>query len=209
MKTIGLIGDSIAQGFWDEEALGWFYRFANKLLLKYPYKFGFINRSKDGARIFDAYKHICSDDMTKWVDICIISIGINDTIRWNSPENQMDISKDLREETWNYLLERTNKYEKTIVIGIMPVVDERYHKFAEKVEVGEKPLFHLQKDVDEYNKDIEKWCKDKNVDFISLDPCFEGEDLNEYLYDEGHPNAKGHKKIAEFLMPKIEKIIIN
>ena len=194
-KTIGVLGDSIANGYWDTEGKGgWFGRLSQKLALVNPLGWGFHNMSMDGDRISDIYHRFVSECLSRDIDILFIAVGTNDTVRSPKPDSNMDISEHLRTEYWNKLLELAkNNVKNIIVLDILPVREEM---FPTKGWFNAK-IYEFNKDKQEYNNLLRKLCKAKKVPFLELYGNIKKLDLSKYYRDPSHPNAKGHQLIAD------------
>lgn len=58
VKNIGMIGDSIAHGYYDEKDLGWFARLGKIILSDHKAEYLFNNMSQSGDNIADD-SHLC------------------------------------------------------------------------------------------------------------------------------------------------------
>lgn len=58
VKNVGMIGDSIAHGYYDEENLGYFVRLAQKILSYHVGEYVFNNMSQSGDNIADAVNRV-------------------------------------------------------------------------------------------------------------------------------------------------------
>lgn len=81
LKCIGLLGDSVGQGYYSNNNEGWFGKLINKLNYKNPRCFSSQNMSVDGERSSDVFHRFHNEALTKQLDILFIAIGINDTQR--------------------------------------------------------------------------------------------------------------------------------
>lgn len=59
------------------------------------------------------------------------------------------------------------------------------------------------------HEQVSRWCYELNVDVIDLLPYFMGNSYEELWIEDGHPNAKAQKKIAEQLSAHVEKILFS
>lgn len=193
-KVIGAIGDSITNGYWDEDGLGWFGKLSQKIAKNFPMQFGFNNMSQDGDRTCDTYHRVASEVHTRDIDILLIAIGTNDLIRSPEANSPMDMSKHLREEYWHKMLDLLEKTKITpVVLDLLPKREEMYPSLG----WFDKPCFETNKDVEEYNEQIKSICKQRNIAFINRYDKWIKRDLKDYYKDGGHPNSKGHQLIAD------------
>lgn len=194
-KVIGILGDSIANGYWDTNG-GYFYYLQKKLNEKSPFKLGFNQMSQDGDRICDVYHRMGSEVLSRNIDTLLIAVGVNDIIRPFAPDAAFDISEHLRAEYWEKLLELSNKtIRKTVVIGMLPVREECYPD----QDWAELPIYTFNKDIEDYNNLIADLCHKKNIIFYNPYNDFQRLDLK-YLYNDAcHPNNKGHEFLADKL----------
>lgn len=193
-KCIGLLGDSIAQGYFSNNNEGWFGKFITKLTEQNPCAYSSQNMSVHGERTTDVYHRLHSEALTKNIDILFISVGINDLIRWESVENQTDLSEGVRDEMWYKILKTATKnIDQVIVTSILPVMEKRMPAFGER----KRKYFNLNSDTEKYNEFLKDICKEYNVQFINLDNVWNDYDLKQVLADASHPNELGHQLVAE------------
>jgi lysophospholipase L1-like esterase len=204
-KVICALGDSITNGYWDEEGKGgWFGRLQQLILPAYPYQYGFNNLAMDGDRSMDALHRLQSEVSARYPDYLIIAIGCNDTIRWQSPDAAPETAWSMREETWDKLLSLAPKMVKrgVLVQCLLPMVEERYPN-----DGGEgRWLYHKLADLREYNAFLAKRCAAAGIPFADYWPVFDKLNWADYVYDGGHPNARGHQLVAELTFAKLKEI---
>lgn len=165
--------------------------------------FGFNNQSQDGDRIPDALHRFHSEILTRDIDVLIIAVGCNDLIRWDSPDEPMDISKGAREEYWTKLMLAAKKNIKEIlVVNILPKNEAKYPSKG----WFDRDLYETNKDVEEYNVYLKKLCQTHGVEFLESYDEWKAKDLNEYYYDTGHPTKKGHIFYAETVYNKLKQL---
>jgi len=203
-KCIGLLGDSIGQGYFADNNDGWFVKYINILSKAEPKKYSYQNMAVDGERVTDVYHRLYNEAMTKWVDVLFIAIGANDTIRWDSPENPMDISEGLREEMWRKILPAAkNNIEKVFIVSVLPVDETKFPALG----WDDKKFYHLNSDIKKYNEFLERLCQEYKIPFIDLTELWQAQDLNEVLFDTSHPNDKGHQIIADEIYKRTKDLI--
>lgn len=200
VKRIGLISDSIGQGYYACDNGGWFVKLIEKLNKDNPRFYSYYNSALSGDRITDAY-YRANDLLTREIDTVFIHIGVNDLIRWDSKDSPTDISDGLMDEMWDKLLNLLNNNIKNVyIVSVLPVIEE---KFPEK-GFNNRPLYTLLSDIENYNSKLEEYSKKYNVKFIDIYEEFNSNNLNDLMFDASHPNDKGHALIADLIYKKLE-----
>lgn len=87
-----------------------------------------------------------------------------------------------------------NHGDKIIFVGLFPTDDSKTDPTIWDVNKSYKIEY-----VDQYNKIIEKVCKDENLEFIDIYNKFIDKNYKELLIDGLHPNTEGHKQISEII----------
>ena len=199
MKKIGIIGDSIAHGFYDENNLGWVSRLAQKMLQEKAGEYVFNNMSQAGDNIADASFRAITEALTRSFDVIIVNIGINDLRRRKDSNLETDISEGARVVYWNRLLDTLNKTNAQIIVtDLIPVVENRYTEQA--------TLIRRNEDVEKYNQIIENICLKRNINFFARYNKWKNRNLENLYKDATHPNAEGHEIIADELFDFLQKI---
>ena len=205
-QTVCCVGDSISDGYFDDQAVGWFGRLSQRLAKDHLTSFGFNNLSMSGDRSFDTLHRICSEALTRRGDVLFIAGGVNDTIRWHSPESQMDMSMDLRKEVWFNILKLSKEnFNKIYVIGMLPVIESRFPQAG----IFDNPLYHHNADIKNYNVKISEWCNEFDIQFIDIFDLFPIDDLDNYYHDASHPNGKGHAMVEEYVFSKVKESLLS
>ncbi len=93
VKSIGIIGDSIAQGYYDDENLGYFTRIGQKILSQHPGAYVFNNMAQFGDNIADTVHRISSEILSRKFDVILVHIGINDLRRRRNNHLELDFSE--------------------------------------------------------------------------------------------------------------------
>lgn len=190
MKKIGLIGDSIGQGFWDETDLGWFARLGRLIKQNYGADYIFNNMSQFGDNIADAYHRAETEVLSRAFDLILVNIGINDLRRRKDSDEQLDFSEGARLMYWHKLLDLlTQTNAKIIVTDLLPVIEGYYTPDAS--------LIRRNSDVERYNEIISAVCKEHNIAFYARYATWQQLNLKELYFDATHPNATGHQLLAE------------
>lgn len=190
VKNIGLIGDSIAHGYYDENDLGWFSRLGKLILKTHQGEYVFNNMSQSGDNVADTTNRVISEVLSRNFDWILVNTGINDLRRRKNSDLQLDFSDGARVMYWNKLLDILNHTKaKIIVLDLIPVIENRYTEQAS--------LIRYNSDVEHYNQIIEKICKQRNVSFFARYDKWKNRNLDVLYKDATHPNADGHQIMAE------------
>lgn len=194
-KVIGLVGDSIANGYRDVNG-GYFNHLQKKLNEAYPLMFGFNSMAQDGDRVCDVYHRLGFEILSHNIDILLIAVGVNDIIRPYQPDAAFDMSEHLRCEYWTKLLSlaKTN-IKKVMVIGMLPVREDCYPD----QDWADLPIYTFNQDIEDYNRLIEQKCRELGVVFYNPYPQFRNINLGELYQDACHPNREGHQLLAEMI----------
>jgi acyl-CoA thioesterase-1 len=194
-KVIAAFGDSITNGYWDEEGKGgWFGRLQQLIAPAYPYQFGFNNLAQDGDRSFDVLHALKREAMHRTPDYIMLAAGINDTIRWGTPDAPLEMGDTLRDETWERIFAAAKKITPHImVLSLLPVAESRFPNNG-----GEgRLLWHLNADVESYNAYLAKAAPTAGALFTDVYTPARTAGWDDYVYDGGHPNARGHQFVAD------------
>ncbi len=190
---VGVWGDSVSTGFKDCEMGGWVDRL----------KINFMNSEKYSA----VYNCGINGDTTNWLvkrfhieaksrgpGVIIFAIGKNDSAEvYNIDEGKF-------EGNLNALAKESKSFSKKIIFVSVGNVDESKTTPFPK---GRMPYYYNERIV-RYNSIIEKVCEETECEFISVYGIF---DIEEDLFDGVHPNAVGHQKIFEKVLPVVEGMI--
>ena len=200
VKNIGMIGDSIAHGYYDENEMGFFARLAKLILENHPGNYVFNNMAQSGDNIADATNRAIYEVLSRQFDLIIVNIGINDLRRRKNSDLQLDFSEGARIMYWNKLLDILAKTgAKIVVMDLVTVIESIYSEQAS--------LVRYNSDVERYNEIIKTICQDRNVFFFSRYEDWKSRDLEKLYKDATHPNAVGHQMMAEeiyrFLQTKL------
>lgn len=200
VKNIGMIGDSIAHGYYDENEMGFFARLAKLILENHPGEYVFNNMAQSGDNIADATNRAIYEVLSRQFDLIIVNIGINDLRRRKNSDLQLDFSEGVRIMYWSKLLDILTKTgAKIVVMDLVPVIESRYSEQAS--------LVRYNSDVERYNEIIKTICQDRSVCFFSRYEDWKSRDLEKLYKDATHPNAEGHQMMAEeiyqFLQTKL------
>lgn len=192
VKNIGMIGDSIAHGYYDEQNLGYFARLAQKILSRYPGEYVFNNMSQSGDNIADAANRAVAEVLSRSFDLIIVNVGINDLRRRKDSNLQLDFSEGVRKMYWTRLLDILELTKaKIVVLDLAPVIEERYTEQAS--------LIRYNSDVERYNEIIKEICANRHIECFSRYNLWKSRNLTELYKDATHPNARGHQIMADEL----------
>lgn len=190
VKSIGMIGDSIAHGYYDEQNLGYFTRLAQKILSIHSGEYVFSNMSQSGDNVADATNRAIHEVLSRNFDLILVNIGINDLRRRKDSDLQLDFSEGARRMYWNKLLDMLALAKaKVVVLDLTPVIEERYSEQA--------TLIRYNADVEKYNEIIKEICNNHNIAFFSRYSSWKKRELKDLYKDATHPNAKGHQIMAD------------
>lgn len=198
VKKIGVIGDSIAHGYYDEEDLGWFSRLGKMILKEYAGEYVFNNMSQSGDNVADAYSRAVFEVNSREFELVLVNIGINDLRRRKNSDLQLDFSEGARIMYWNRLLDVLQKSgAKVVVMDLTPVVEDKYTEDAS--------LIRYNKDVIRYNEIIKEICKERRIPLFERFDRWAKRDLNTLYKDATHPNAAGHQIMAEEIFEYLQQ----
>ena len=190
MKLIGVIGDSISHGFFDNEDLGWVARLSKLLIKNMGEEYVFNNMSQSGDNIADAYHRALYEVSSRHFDLLLISLGVNDIRRRKNSNLELDFSFGARQMYWQKLLEFLQKTgAKILVTDLLPVIETRYGEDAS--------LTRKNADVVAYNSQLKKLCNENNITFFERYDNWKTKDLASLYQDALHPNSAGHQQIAD------------
>jgi lysophospholipase L1-like esterase len=196
MSTICVFGDSITWGASDVEAGGWVARLRN-YFEKLNSDVEVYNCGVSGDNTDDLLQRFKKEAEAREPDIIIFAIGINDSQYINSKDNprvDMERFKSNLAELVKQAREFTNKI---IFVGLTKVDESKTTPIS-----WNKDKFYDKDNVLKYNSEIERLCRENNLDFIDMFNLLEEEELPDGL----HPGPEGHEKmflrVKEFLQEK-------
>lgn len=202
-KVISVIGDSIAAGYFDRTSSGWVNSIIKRLDKDIVDGIYTRNFAVPGHRTLDCLSMFRSQVVPLPGDALIIACGINDLARWGDRESVQSIAPSVCMEAWQALLTEAKRiFEHIFVVEILPVYEERIP--ARENDFGDLQ-FYRNDDIDAYNKKIQKMCAKHQVSFISFKETLRQTDWNKCLFDDVHPNAEGHKIIADVMYQAVAK----
>lgn len=203
-KVICAFGDSITNGYWDDEGKGgWFGRLQQLIAPAYPYKFGYNNLAQDGDRSFDVMHRIQSELAARTPDFVILAVGINDLIRWHSVDTPLEMTDTLIDEIWDKIFARLKPYNvRVLVQSVLPVAESRFPNDGD----GGRKLYHLNADVERYNTRLKAAALAAGHAFFDIYTPAQAAGWIDHVYDGGHPNARGHQFIADHVFAELKRL---
>ncbi len=201
---IACLGDSIANGFFDETGKGWVMRLVEKLNTPKPYGYYLNNFARSGDKSCDAFHKLCSSVVSMRPDVLLIAVGTNDLIRWDKPDGPTNTDKGFQEEYWSRIFDIAKKNVPNIFVsGLIPCDESQMPRTG----LADRILWKRNSDIIEYNVFLEKICHEHNLPFISFYNEFEKASEGSFFYDGSHPNTEGHEWMAEFAFERLKNLI--
>ena len=190
LKNVGMLGDSIAYGYADDQDLGWFSRLGQMILKNSGETYFFHNMSQSGDNVADTTNRAISEVLSRHFDLILVNTGINDLRRRKNIHLELDFSDGARMMYWHKLLDILCMTKAQIVVlDLTPVIENRYTEQAS--------LIRYNSDVEHYNDIIKEICKERKVYFFARYDRWKNRDLDALYKDATHPNAQGHQIMAE------------
>lgn len=201
--VILVFGDSIAQGYWDEQG-GW----AERLRKAYNEAFKensptFLksgiagNSSNDILTRFETETN--SNTNIRDQIIFIFAIGINDARIDIDPEVNAYNAKSYAENLAEILKRAKRRSDKIMFVGLSPC--------AELNTDTSDPVWTNDR-IKEFNNILREFCVQNNVSFVeTFEPFHEAQSKTELLYDGIHPNNEGHQLIASLVSTELQKLL--
>lgn len=192
-KTVAVLGDSISNGYFDEEGLGWIARFSRKLNTEKPNGFFFCNHAVAGDRICDVYHRLGALVAKNEPDIIFIAVGVNDTYRFGTRDAAPAMAIELRRAYWTRTLDAALHLTPRVYVFLpLPVEESRVPARTDDFGV---PMFYRNDDVKAYGAEIRGWAQARNVRVLDFHESFAGHTAR--FADDVHPAAEGHEYLAQ------------
>lgn len=186
---ICVFGDSVVWGAYDEECNGWPHRLQRLLVAngisKEVYPLGVC-----GNGIFHLLKRMRAECEARQPKTIVIAIGVNDAAYWNEPSHGMQEATYARgiKEAIGIARHVTSDI---VVVGLTPA-DER---FTHPTAVY--PTLHYTNErIARFDECARLMADDEYVPFVDVRSAI---DIATDLSDGLHPNASGHRKIADLV----------
>lgn len=199
LRHVYCFGDSITYGEWDEQG-GWVQRlrsFADQ---------AFISGRGDKTLVFNlGVPGDTAEDMLKRIEgemaarfdpevqtLIVFAVGMNDA-HYNTAEKKYFCEPQQFEANLGRLLGIARKYTKKIaVVGLNPI-DQRK---VDPLPWNAEKAYHSDR-VKLLNAVVEKIAGEENLFFADIWKNWVQLDYRALLFDGLHPNASGHRRIAE------------
>ncbi|MFH1158491.1 MAG: GDSL-type esterase/lipase family protein [Pseudomonadota bacterium] len=206
-KILSVIGDSIANGYFDLKNTGWVGRTVQKLQNDGPYGFYARNFAVSGDRIIDCLQRFRSQVVSNPGDCLIVACGVNDIARWGSRDSEYSLALSFRLECWEALLTEAKRvFSRIYVSQILPVNEQ---KASVRTDGSNQFYICSNDDISEYNGHLKNLCSKYSCDFVTYDDALKSVDWNGCLFDDVHPNEKGHELIAQRMYEILKKDFID
>lgn len=195
-KNILILGDSISDGFYDAEGLGWVGRLEKMLHADQPMGWGFQNFSLSGDRTPDVLHRLAGFLTRENTDYLFLAVGTNDIFRYVSPDAPISMDIHLRHRYWESIFRLAKPFvSKIFVFGLIPVNEDENGNHTDGLNV---PIYSFNKDIVEYNRAIKKWAEQAGAVYIDFYDRFMQAGGHKLLQDDSHPNTEGHRLMAEW-----------
>lgn len=186
---ICIFGDSITEGFYDDEKGGWVNRL--KILRKDDEIF---NLGIAGDTTNDLLARIDADIEDKKPDMIVFAIGINDSI-YLPAEKRNYVEFEKFKENLKRLIEKAKAFSDNIIfVGLTPV-DENLTMPIE----WEAEMYYTNDEVGKYDDAIKEICKKEGLKFVDIFSEMIEIDYVKLISDGVHPNAQGHEWMSRII----------
>lgn len=203
-KTISVIGDSIAQGYFDQGHVGWVGRLLTKLQNSQPYGWYVRNFAVSGDQTVDCLFRLRVNVASNPGDVLIVACGVNDLIRYQNPDSAPQVGPDVCAYRWRQLLTEAKRLGgQIVVVGMIPVDEDKQTTESSQAETGF--LYNFNSDIQAYNAQIKSLCDRFGVPFVPLFDGMVAAGHAAMLHDSSHPNEIGHEWMAQQLFDFFQK----
>jgi lysophospholipase L1-like esterase len=192
---ICIFGDSITEGYYDEEKNGW----ANRLKAIFSddeiYNLGISGDSTE-----DLLKRFDADIKDKNPEMIVFAIGTNDSVYLPAEKrNYVDFEKF--KENLKTLIEKSKLFTNNIVfVGLTPVDESLTKPIPWEIE-----MHYTNEEIGKYSETIKQICKDEKLKFIDILKDLASIDYKGMLSDGLHPNADGHEWMANKVAKELKQ----
>lgn len=206
-KKFTCLGDSITQGFWDEEGLGWVARLRQKVAKDAPCQYWFGNSGISGDTIRDAW-HNLQKLMHQAPQNIIIKIGVNDTCIYEGAdgvEHQRILAHE-RMSVWDIMTDFLLKQDvNLLVVGPLPVEKDITYINPKPCDAGVLKGRRFENAlIKDYNDAQQALCQAKDILFLRLYEHWDKIKDQGFYFDGLHPNAKGHQLLADQIYARLK-----
>lgn len=210
MANILVFGASIAYGFADSKG-GWVQRLRTYLDEKCikserEYYFGEVLNLGLSGEITDGLLERMETDAKPRLaslskkTITLISIGINDSAKWNEKEGNW-ISIEKYKDNLKQIVEKAKGFSSDVFFVGITLVDESITKPVP----WDLRISYLNSNIEEYNDVMKEIAEETDIGFIDLLPDLKKIEWNKLLFDGVHPDDDGHQKIFEIVKNGLEE----
>jgi len=199
MSHILIFGDSIAQGYWDEEG-GWIARLRKfideRSIHSKNYDCLIFNLGVSGDTTEDLLQRFEFETEQRSKEngktIFIFAIGGNDSQFYNDKKS-LHVAPEKFSANIQKLIKLARRFsQKIIFIGPTPVDEPLVDPIPWAKEKSYKNIY-----IKKYNEIIKNVSKKEKSSFIELFENWIKIDYKKLLEDGAHPNSEGHEKIFE------------
>lgn len=198
-RLVVAFGDSLTYGYGDEKGSGYIDTLQTKLNNKNKEDYNFDNEAIYGLEssgILTQLSDVSIRGKLDEADYFILFIGTNDLINSNG-ENLENLKSGKIEKGQTAYLQNLS-----VILNILRDRNEKapilllglYNPYPDSAAI--------EAVIDDWNKEIVKAAKEKQVVFIPTNDLFKGKDKEKYFSDSLHLNDKGYKLISDRILEK-------
>ena len=199
---IFVFGDSITQGFFDDEQGGWCSRLAAWGMQKGK-EVEVFNLGVSGDNTVDLLARFEIELLAREPEqgaVVVFAVGINDAqSAIDGGKNRVPLESFERNLGALYESARSH-VSRVCFVGLTPVDEGKVCPTPWKTSHG-----YTLENVKQYDSAVRGFCMKRGASFIPMLDIFDGGSLNEFLADGLHPNAVGHKRMFERVRDAVEK----
>jgi acyl-CoA thioesterase-1 len=204
-----IFGDSIIQGFYDEQG-GWAARLINYYLAQeiahkdnVPTLFNLGISGDTTTDVLARFDFESAKRIVKGADNALVfAIGTNDTIY---RKDEVDSTPEKYTEQLTELLQIAKTFtNKILFVSLFPVIDSLLQPFPWSTSGKCYSTERMQL----FNTALNTFCDNNNLLLVDVWNSFNTHpDLDSLFFDGIHPNATGHELIARTVQPKLAELI--
>ncbi len=202
-----VFGDSITQGFHDDEMGGWCNRLAQYAIRKtvdsdYDYSSSIFNLGISGNNtdnLVKRFPHELKARLDGQDGAVLFALGVNDSqFELGTNANRVELEK--YEENIKECINEAKKYTEHVFINsLLPVNDSLLSPMPWKPTHGYSNTF-----IDKYNETVKRIAAELGCVLIDISDVFPNTS-QEFLPDGIRPNAEGHRLIYVRVKSELEK----
>lgn len=208
-KRLVCLGDSIVEGFGDQQGIGWPGRIARRLIADNPdHAWAFGNLGVGGDTVVDG-KHRVSGILTRDTTHVLLSYGTNDMsiMLWPDKSTGTKLSLPFAKQNWMRLLGQIKSMGiKVGVVGLLPVVESKFPFIYIACDENDHGLLFQNKHQLAYHNMVADVCRMYDIPFIDLFADWEKRDLERLHCDGLHPSTEGYDLLSDQIYSKLEEI---